>query len=88
MIGEGASVRYSFGFVEDIGFKGSADGGKRLVHIAKENETLWSIAAAYGTTAEALLTLNPNIISPATVQIGQTVIVGKTHTSNWWDTQY
>lgn len=44
-------------------------------HTVVQGETLWGLAVRYGTTVEALLTLNPKISNPNSIWVGQRVQV-------------
>jgi len=46
-----------------------------LVHIARSGDTIDSIAVAYGLTRDQVLALNPTILSPRFIQIGQEIII-------------
>lgn len=85
-------VRYAFTFWEDNGGGSgpvlrparaaeagarSAPGGRAgTVHRVRRGESLWTIAGAYGLTAEELMALNPQIKNPSRIEMGQEVNVG------------
>ena len=77
-------VSYSFEFVEDTKLRGRQTAAERILYIAAENDTLFSIAARHRVTVEQLLALNPDIASPNSIRVGQTVIVAiKPWTYSW-----
>lgn len=75
-------VRYTFEFWEvipgaDTGLTSEArqgDGGE-VWHTVTGGETIWSVAAAYGTSVKELLTLNPGVANPNLILPGQKVRV-------------
>ena len=82
-------VRYSFEFWEVVGGTTAAltarSTGKQgkaasveeeaVYHRAAAGESLWAIARSYGTTVEALLSMNPGIANPNRLTAGQKVRV-------------
>ena len=71
-------VAYAFEFTETRGY----DSGSMRKSVAGEvytvaaGDTIWSIAARYGTDAAALLEKNPEIANPNELRPGQQVLVG------------
>lgn len=76
-------VRYSFEFWEcgeavstGLTLRPTEDGVQEEIrHRVQAGDTLWAIAAAYGTTVEAVLALNPDIRNPNLIYAGQEVRV-------------
>lgn len=73
-------VAYRFTFEEDAG----EEGGMQLLgprseravwHLVSSGQTLWSIAAEYGTDTARILKLNPAIANPNSLAAGQLVRV-------------
>lgn len=46
-----------------------------IVHVVQAGDTIDSIAVAYGMTRDQVLALNPTILSPRFIQIGQEIII-------------
>ncbi|MFI3312424.1 MAG: LysM peptidoglycan-binding domain-containing protein [Eubacteriales bacterium] len=65
-------VSYSFAFQE--GYYGSSDSGSTTTsattHRVAQGETLWTIAALYGTSVASLLAKNTSISNANTVAVG------------------
>ena len=70
-------VLYRFVFLEDGQLHGGKTGGgaTQSLHVVTQGETLWEIAAAYGTSAQALAEGNPWIINPNLLPQGAEVAV-------------
>lgn len=45
-----------------------------MTHIVQPGDTLWSIAARYGVTVDAILRAN-NLINPNFIYLGQTLVI-------------
>ena len=71
-------VAYAFEFTEtrsyDAVVQRKAASGERYTVVA--GDTIWSIAARFGTDAATLLEKNPEIADPNELRIGQEVTVG------------
>uniref|UniRef100_UPI002CDC360E LysM peptidoglycan-binding domain-containing protein n=1 Tax=Aggregatilinea sp. TaxID=2806333 RepID=UPI002CDC360E len=50
------------------------DGGQTITHTVQPGETLWNIAVAYGTTAQAIAQAN-NILNPQLIYVGQVLTI-------------
>ncbi len=50
------------------------DNGQTITHTVQPGETLWNIAVAYGTTAEAIAQAN-NILNPQLIYTGQVLVI-------------
>lgn len=77
-------VSYTFTFWEDLeyyndqleGEQGqNGKDGSAQVHRVVKGDSLWAIAAKYGTTVERLMQLNPQIKNPNLIRVGQEVRV-------------
>ncbi|MDP4119456.1 MAG: LysM domain-containing protein [Bacillota bacterium] len=67
-------VQYSFTFREDMKTSFQEE-SEKIVHIATDGETLFTIANKYETTVEKLLQLNPNIRRPNEIVVGESVTI-------------
>ena len=69
-------IGYEFTFLEDLS---SSDESEAVTnnesYTCKGGESLWDIAAKYGTTAEKLTELNPGIEWPCSLEKGEKVIL-------------
>lgn len=69
-------VLYRFTFWEESGQQPLTDAvGSVGNHQVQEGESLWEIAAMYGTTASALMAYNPWIQNPNVLTAGKTVVI-------------
>ena len=71
-------VAYAFEFTETRGYDSGAErkavAGERWT--VAPGDTLWSIAARFGTDVQSLLERNPEISDPNALRVGQEVTVG------------
>ena len=71
-------VAYAFEFTETRGYDSVAErkavAGERWT--VAPGDTLWSIAARFGTDVQSLLERNPEISDPNALRVGQEVTVG------------
>lgn len=68
-------IRYSFRFWEDGAAPPLPSSSEETSHTVSPGETLWTVAAAHGTTVDALLRCNPNIGRPDRLTPGRRVIL-------------
>lgn len=70
-------VLYQFVFCEDDGdiMAEPVAGSETGSHGIQSGESLWEIAAMYGTTAESLLAANSWIRNPNALETGRTVVI-------------
>lgn len=54
-----------------------ADSGEWVLYTIQWGDTLYSLAARYGTTVEAIMALNPSLTSPDQIQAGMQVKIPK-----------
>lgn len=67
-------VEYEFVFLEDVSSSGTASGAHEE-YVCKGGESLWEIAARYGTDVDALLAANPQIEWPNALEEGEKVTI-------------